>query len=110
VTPPIPVVASAVTLAVPTADVGVASGVNRAVTQLGAVFGVAVIGAVFAANGGYATPATFVDGFAAAITGAAVVIAAALVPALLTPSRDAELAIHQSPEPEPSADPQRAAA
>jgi EmrB/QacA subfamily drug resistance transporter len=90
----IPVVSSAVTLAVPRADVGVASGVNRAVTQLGAVFGVAVLGAVFAANGGYAS---FVDGFAAALTAAAVVVAVAVVPALLTPSREAEMAVSRAP-------------
>ena len=91
----VPVVASAVTLAVPAAEVGVAAGVNRAVSQLGAVFGVAVAGALFAAYGGYATPATFVDGFGAALTGVAAVVAASLVPALLTPSREAELTLHQ---------------
>lgn len=95
----VPVVSSAVTLAVPTAEVGVATGVNRAVSQLGAVFGVAVAGAVFAAHGSYADPATFVDGFAAALTGVAVVVAAGVVPALLTPGREAELALHRSPGP-----------
>jgi EmrB/QacA subfamily drug resistance transporter len=95
----IPVVSSAVTLAVPKADLGVATGVNRSVTQLGAVFGVAVAGAVFAANGGYATPATFVDGFSAAIVAAAVVAAAVLVPALLTPSRETELGTSHAPAP-----------
>jgi EmrB/QacA subfamily drug resistance transporter len=94
----VPVVSSAVTLAVPTSEVGVASGVNRAMSQLGAVFGVAVAGALFAAQGGgYETPAAFVDGFEAALTGIAVVIAASLAPALLTPSRDAELALHRTP-------------
>jgi EmrB/QacA subfamily drug resistance transporter len=90
----IPVSTSAVTLAVPTADVGVASGVNRALVNLGAVFGVAVIAAVFAANGGYGSPAAFVAGFSAAVGAAAGVIALALVPALLGPSREAELAPH----------------
>jgi MFS family permease len=101
----VPVVSSAVTLAVPTAEVGVASGVNRAVSQLGAVFGVAVAGAVFAAYGSYATPATFLDGFTPALAGLAIVVAAGVVPALLTPSREAELSIHGSAGPAESVDP-----
>jgi MFS family permease len=67
----------------PPARRGIASGVNNAVRQLGGVFGVAVLAAVFSAEGGYATPATFVDGLSAALWVAAVAAALGAVTALL---------------------------
>ena len=48
-----PTVANAVTAAVPAQDVGVAAGTNNALNALGGVFGVAIMAAVFAGNGGY---------------------------------------------------------
>jgi EmrB/QacA subfamily drug resistance transporter len=80
-----PTVANAVTGSVPPADVGVAAGTNNALNALGGVFGVAILAAVFAAHGSYATPASFVSGFrpaewAAAAAAGAGVIAAALAP------------------------------
>ncbi|MEO3826399.1 MFS transporter [Actinomadura sp. B10D3] len=59
--------ASAVTAAVPVDDTGVAAGTNTALRELGGVFGVAILSAVFAHNGGYASTAAFFDGFAAAL-------------------------------------------
>ena len=51
-----PTVANAVTGSVPPADVGVAAGTNNALNALGGVFGVAILAAVFAARGSYASP------------------------------------------------------
>jgi hypothetical protein len=47
--------------------IGKASGTFSTLRQLGGAFGVAVLVAVFAAAGGYASPEQFSDGFAAAI-------------------------------------------
>jgi EmrB/QacA subfamily drug resistance transporter len=53
---------------------GQASGANNAIRELGGVFGVAVLAAVFASYGGYHSAATFVNGMNAAVwIGAAVV-------------------------------------
>ena len=41
---------------------GIASGANNAIRELGGVFGIAVLGAVFSARGGYASGAAFVSG------------------------------------------------
>ena len=43
---------------------GQASGANNAIRELGGVFGVAVLAAVFASYGGYETPQSYVDGLA----------------------------------------------
>ena len=49
---------------------GQASGANNAIRELGGVFGVAVLAAVFANQGGYGTAQTFVDGLTPAISSA----------------------------------------
>ncbi len=61
---------------------GIASGANNAIRELGGVFGIAVLGAVFAARGGYTSGAAFVSGLSAAVWvgAAAAVAAAALLP------------------------------
>jgi hypothetical protein len=56
---------------VPPEDIGTASGAFTSMRQLGGAFGVAVLGAVFAAAGSYSTPAAFSRGFAAALAVAA---------------------------------------
>jgi EmrB/QacA subfamily drug resistance transporter len=58
---------------------GIASGANNAIRELGGVFGIAVLGAVFSAHGSYASGAAFVSGLAPAVWvgGAAVAVAAA---------------------------------
>ena len=53
---------------------GQASGANNAIRELGGVFGVAVLAAVFTVNGGYGSGLQFVDGM-----NPAVMIGAALV-------------------------------
>jgi EmrB/QacA subfamily drug resistance transporter len=68
-------------------DEGKASGAANAVRELGGVFGVAVLGSVFANQGGYGAPQHFVDGIVPAVwVGAAVVAAGALL-ALAIPGR-----------------------
>src|SRR5207244_9326980 len=58
---------------------GIASGANNAIRELGGVFGIAVLGAVFSARGGYASGTAFGSGLAPAVWvgGAAAAVAAA---------------------------------
>jgi EmrB/QacA subfamily drug resistance transporter len=70
---------------------GQASGANNAIRELGGVFGVAVLAAVFAAKGGYGSGQEFVDGANPAVAiGAALVAVGAI----------AAFAIKRSPQPE----------
>jgi EmrB/QacA subfamily drug resistance transporter len=63
---------------------GIASGATNAIRELGGVFGIAVLSAVFSANGGYASPAAFVSGARPAVAvGALVVMAGALAMAFV---------------------------
>jgi EmrB/QacA subfamily drug resistance transporter len=68
---------------------GKASGANNAIRELGGVFGVAVLAAVFSHVGGYSSAAAFSDGTTTAVwVGAAVVLAGAVAAALIPrPSR-----------------------
>jgi MFS family permease len=60
---------------------GIASGANNAIRELGGVFGIAVLGTVFSARGGYTSGAAFVSGLSAAVwVGGAAVAAALLLP------------------------------
>lgn len=72
---------SAVVGSVPAAAMGKAAGANSMVREVGGVFGIAILVAVFAGFGGYATPHTFAIGFTAAI---AVCAGIAFVGALLS--------------------------
>jgi EmrB/QacA subfamily drug resistance transporter len=69
---------------------GQASGANNAIRELGGVFGVAVLAAVFAHVGGYGSPQTFVDGMNAAILIGAGVVALGALAAFLIPGRKQE--------------------
>ena len=82
-----PTVANAVVASVPAADSGVAAGTNNALREVGGVFGVAVLAAVFAAHGGYGSPAEFVHGFRVAELVAGCLALAGLGAAFLAPSR-----------------------
>jgi EmrB/QacA subfamily drug resistance transporter len=63
---------------------GKASGANNAIRELGGVFGVAVLAAVFAHVGGYESGAAFVDGTTTAVyIGGAVVAVGAVAAALI---------------------------
>ncbi len=67
--------------------VGKAAGANSMMRELGGVFGIAVAVAVFAGAGGYASSTEFIDGFAPAVTVAAVLSACGAACGLLLPSR-----------------------
>ena len=63
----IPVVQSAMLGAVPADDVGKASGVNGVSQELGGVFGVAILVALFTTVGSYGSATAFANGFTVAI-------------------------------------------
>jgi MFS family permease len=63
----LPAIQNAVLGAVAPASIGQASGTFNMLRQLGGVFGIAVLVAVFSGFGGYASPQLFSDGFQAAI-------------------------------------------
>jgi EmrB/QacA subfamily drug resistance transporter len=65
---------------------GVASGTSNALRQFGTVLGIAVLGSVFSAFGGYTSGADFVSGTAAAQKVGAIALAAAAVLALALPA------------------------
>jgi EmrB/QacA subfamily drug resistance transporter len=88
-----PTVANAVVASVPLNDSGVAAGTNNALRELGGVFGIAILAAVFAAHGSYASPASFIDGFRPAEWVGAAVAAIGVVAAILAPSRSAARAL-----------------
>ncbi len=78
---------------------GQASGANNAIRELGGVFGVAVLAAVFAHAGGYQSFAAFTHGMNVAVwIGAAVVLAGALA-AFAIPSRPRLAQVEQQLEP-----------
>ncbi|MGN6796325.1 MAG: MFS transporter [Streptosporangiaceae bacterium] len=83
----IPTVPSAALNAVPQADVGKASGVQSTLQRFGAVFGVAIVVAVFSANGRLSSPAGVVDGFRPALATAAGFSLAGAMAALATARR-----------------------
>jgi hypothetical protein len=72
---------------VPPQEAGVASGTNSSLRELGGVFGVAVLAAVFTRHGVYASPQTFVDGFQSALLVGAALTGVGIVAALLAPGR-----------------------
>jgi EmrB/QacA subfamily drug resistance transporter len=64
---------------------GIASGANNAIRELGGVFGIAVLGAVFSARGGYTSGAAFVSGLSPAVWVGGAAVAVAAVAALALP-------------------------
>jgi EmrB/QacA subfamily drug resistance transporter len=82
-----PVVANVVLGSVPSSEAGVASGTNSTMRELGGVFGVAVLAAVFAGPHVYSSPHAFVGGLQSALWVGAGLSALAIVPALATPAR-----------------------
>src|ERR1700689_2686823 len=78
---------SVVMTAVAPADIGPASGTFNTLRQLGGVFGVSICAAVFAAHGGYASPAAFVSGFGPAMGACAGLALLGAVAGLLIPRR-----------------------
>lgn len=92
-----PTVANAVTGAVPVDDTGVAAGTNNALREVGGVFGVAILAAVFAhKGGGYASRAMFIDGFKPAIVVAGIIAVLGLIWAVAAPSKSAVAVIREA--------------
>ena len=65
---------------------GQASGANNAIRELGGVFGVAILAAVFASHGGYRTGHSFVTGMHPALLVGAAVVTAGAAAAFAIPS------------------------
>ncbi|MFF8014109.1 DHA2 family efflux MFS transporter permease subunit [Streptomyces sp. NPDC007929] len=66
---------------------GIASGANNALREVGGALGIAIMASIFAAQGGYETGQTFVDGMRPALVTGAAVVALAGIAALLIPTR-----------------------
>jgi EmrB/QacA subfamily drug resistance transporter len=77
--------ATAMLSAVAPEEHGVASGAATAIRELAAVFGVAGLGLVFTAHGGYASRADFTAGFVPAVSLAAGLAAAGVLAAVALP-------------------------
>jgi EmrB/QacA subfamily drug resistance transporter len=64
---------------------GIASGATNAIRELGGVFGIAVLAAVFSGHGGYISPEAFVHGVRPAVGLGAVVVTVGAVAMLFVP-------------------------
>jgi EmrB/QacA subfamily drug resistance transporter len=80
-------VANLVLSSVRRSEEGQASGANNAIRELGGVFGVAVLAAVFASYGGYESPQAYVDGLTPAVWVGAIVVALGAVAAFALPRK-----------------------
>ncbi|HEX9371457.1 MAG TPA: hypothetical protein VF897_10640 [Roseiflexaceae bacterium] len=73
--------------------IGKAAGTNSMMRELGGVFGIAVVVAVFAGAGGYASTQAFTDGFGPAIfVAAGLALAGAITSLALPGSREGTVA------------------
>ncbi|MCC8245904.1 DHA2 family efflux MFS transporter permease subunit [Saccharothrix luteola] len=84
----LPTTINLVFASVPQNDVGVASGVNSSVREIGGVFGVVVLGAAFATYGGYGDPSTAMDGFQAAFVVGAIASVVGMIAAVFAPGKN----------------------
>jgi EmrB/QacA subfamily drug resistance transporter len=82
-----PTVANAVVGSVPSSDMGIASGTNSALRELGGVFGIAILAAVFVHPGVYTSPTTFIEHFKDAVWLGAAFSAIGILAAALLPGR-----------------------
>jgi EmrB/QacA subfamily drug resistance transporter len=80
-------VANVVLSSVRPEEEGKASGANNAIRELGAVFGVAVLAAIFSHAGGYSSGTAFVDGLVPAVWVGAAVVAVGALAAFAIPRR-----------------------
>lgn len=85
-------IANVVLSSVPREDAGKASGANATIRELGGVFGVAILAAIFSANGSYAAPVTYVAGLVPAVLVGGAVVAVGAGLALALPSAVARVA------------------
>jgi hypothetical protein len=77
--------ANVILSAVKPQEEGQASGASNAIRELGGVFGVAVLAAIFARSGSYASPRAFVDGMVPAVLVGSVFVALGAVAAFAIP-------------------------
>jgi EmrB/QacA subfamily drug resistance transporter len=97
-----PAAQNSVISSVPAEAVGKAAGTNSTMRELGGVFGIAILVAVFSGTGGYASPQAFTDGFAPAL---GVTAGLSLVGALVglgLPGRRPPRRVAPTPEARPS--------
>jgi EmrB/QacA subfamily drug resistance transporter len=87
----IPAAQNSVVGSVADGDLGKAAGANSMMRELGGVFGIAVLVAVFASAGSFASPEAFLDGFAPAIAVGALLSLAGALAALALPGESPEL-------------------
>ena len=97
-------IANVVLSAVRPQEEGKASGATNTIREVGGVFGVAVLAAVFSANGNYGTPTSYVAGLQPAIAIGAVVVGLGALAALAIPARAGARAIAGTRSVEPAAD------
>jgi hypothetical protein len=84
---------NAVLTSVAPQDIGRASGTFSTLRQFGGAFGLAVLVAVFAGAGSYASPQAFNDGFAPAIAACGVLALAAALAGIAMPARRTTTAV-----------------
>jgi EmrB/QacA subfamily drug resistance transporter len=89
-------IANVVLSAVRPVEEGKASGATNAIREIGGVFGVAVLAAIFSANGDYGTPVAYVAGLQPAIAVGAVVVGIGAIAALFIPARAGARALVES--------------
>ena len=94
-----PTVANAVVGSVPSEDMGIASGTNSSIREVGGVFGIAILAAIFANSGVYTSSAIFIDHFKHAVWVGAAFSAIGIIAAIALPRRTqleitVELPIH----------------
>jgi EmrB/QacA subfamily drug resistance transporter len=82
-----PTVANAVVGSVPPSEMGIASGTNSSIREIGGVFGIAILAAVFANPGVYTSADTFIDHFKTAVWLGAAFSAIGIIAAVAQPRR-----------------------
>jgi EmrB/QacA subfamily drug resistance transporter len=82
-----PTVANAVVGSVAPSQMGIASGTNSALRELGGVFGIAILATVFAHTGVYTSPSIFIDHFKNAVWLGAAFSAVGIIAAAFLPGR-----------------------
>jgi EmrB/QacA subfamily drug resistance transporter len=98
----LPTVPTATLGAVPAGDVGRASGVSNTMQRFGAAFGIAVVGAVFAAHGHFGSVASFTSGYRPAMGVSAVISLAGAVAAVAVGRRSGAAAGGPAQDPTPA--------
>ncbi len=91
-------VANVVLTSVPVEDEGKASGANNGIRELGGVFGVAILAAVFSHVGGYGSGQSFVDGMVPAVIAGGAVVGLGALAAMAIPARRRHRAAVPAPD------------